>query len=97
MLTLSSEPKVIHKIPIESGVTGFCVEKAGEATERKQAHYRHLTPRVQSSLFRPFRLNFICSTASLWALSFVRVGRYTGKVSEDSCHEFEQNNFVYNT
>ena len=24
-------------------------------------------------------------------------GRYTGAVPEDSCHEFEQNNFVYNT
>ena len=25
------------------------------------------------------------------------LGRYTGKVSEDSCHEFEQSSFVYNT
>ena len=34
VLTLSSDPKVTQEVAVESGVTGFCVEKAGETAKK---------------------------------------------------------------
>lgn len=48
VLTLSSDPKVTLEVAIESGVMGFCVEKAGEtAKKHTHPHSRHLMPELQ--------------------------------------------------
>ena len=74
VLTLSSDPKVTQEVAVESGVTGFCVEKAGETARKCTPSFQtpHAWVAMEHSVYVVLlRVHCVSTIARLYLLTYV--------------------------